>query len=147
MNTFFKFTSVSAALLLAACGSESSNTGKAQEAAKETETVASSASKDVAKKAKEAVAKVVENLKLDTSSMEAFTSSLSNMKASLSSDQKDQLTDAISSLAKDAAGEKGGLLGAAKGLASGKSTEEVVYEKLASKHDGLTFDDILALTK
>ncbi len=144
-------TAAGLALVLAACGSESSNTESAPAAPKEAEQAAPSATESTVEKVKEAaketVAKVAESLKLDTSSMEAFKSSLGDMKASLSADQQSQLTGALKSLAKGSLKEKGGLLGAAKGLAEGKSTEEILYEKMQSKLDGLSFDDILALAK
>lgn len=94
----------------------------------------------------EKAAEVAEALKLDTSSLENFQSSLGAMRASLSPDQATQLRDALGYLTKSSAKEqKGGLLDAAKSVATGKSMEDILYENMADQLDGLTFEDILKL--
>ena len=101
---------------------------------------------EVATAVAEKAAEVAEALKLDTSSLENFQSSLSAMKASLTPDQAMQLGDALGYLTKSSAKEqKGGLLDAAKDVATGKSMEEVLFDNMADQLDGLTFEDILKL--
>lgn len=94
---------------------------------------------------RDTVAEVKDSIRLDTSSFDAFTSSLSDMKKSLSSDQAGQLSSALASLAKGASEKKGGLMDAAKSIASGKSMEETLYESLGAQLNGLSFEDILKL--
>lgn len=134
------------ALLLAAC-SESNDTATETEAqqAQEAASQQTSTVDTVVEKVKEEAAKLAEAVELDMSSMESFKESLAAMKANLSAPDQEKLTSALSSLAKDAVKDDGGLLGAAKSVASGKSTEEVLYDKMKSKLDGLSFDDILKL--
>lgn len=146
MKAIFPLTATAMMLALTACGSEGeSDKSTTSEAAPATESAASTDASGMVEKAKEAATKVAEALKLDTSSMDSFKSSLSDMKASLSGDQASQLTSALTSLAKGSAEEKGGLLGAAKSVASGKSMEETLYETVGDKLNGLTFEDILKL--
>lgn len=161
MNTLVKITAVTAAFALAACGSDdnSQTAEKAEEAApaataekegmmEKAEGMADGAMKKaegMAGAAMEKASEMTEDLKLDTSSLDSFKSSLAAMKGSLSADQSSQLTNALASLAKGASEEKGGLMGAAKDLASGKSMEETLYEKMGDQLDGMTFDDILKL--
>jgi len=150
MNTLVKITTLAAAFALAACGSDdnSQTAEKAEQAAP-----AAAAEKEgmmekaegMADAAMEKASEMAEALKLDTSSLDNFKSSLTAMKGSLSGDQSGALTNALTSLAKGATEEKGGLMGAAKDLASGKSMEETLYEKLGDKLDGLSFDDILKM--
>ncbi len=150
MKTIVKITALSAAFTLAACGSDdnSQTADKAEEAAP-----AAAAEKEgmmekaegMAGAAMEKASEMAEALKLDTSSLDSFKSSLASMKGSLSGDQSSQLTSALTSLAKGAAEKKGGLVGAAKDLASGKSMEETLYEKLGDQLNGMSFDDILKL--
>jgi len=139
MNTLVKITTLSAALALAACGSDdnSQTAEKAEDAAP-----AAAAEQDGMM---EKAAEMAEALKLDASSLDSFKSSLSAMKGSLSGDQSGQLTNALTSLAKGATEEKGGLMGAAKDIAGGKSMEETLYEKLGDQLNGMSFDDILKL--
>ncbi len=135
-------------LLLAACGSDEGN----NQATNEADTTAAVEEKgtkvidNVEEMVREKVAEIKETIALDTSSLDSFKSSLSAMRSSLSDDQAGQLRDALGYLAKSSAKEsKGGLLGAAKSVASGKSMEEILYDNMADKLDGLTFDDILNL--
>lgn len=139
-------SSAAAALLLAAC-SESNDTATETDAqqAQEAASQHSSAVDTVVEKVKEEAAKLAESIELDMSSMESFKESLGAMKASLSGSDQEKLTSALSSLAKDTVKDDGGLLGAAKSVASGKSTEEILYGKMKAKLDGLSFDDILKL--
>lgn len=139
-------TFVSAAMLVACSGGDSNNAAESDaQKAQETAAKQSSAVDKVVEKAKEEAAKIAESIKLDMSSVDSFKSSLASMKSSLSGADQGKLTDALKSLAKDSVKEGDGLLGAAKGLASGKSTEDILYDKMKSKLDGLSFDDILAL--
>lgn len=135
-------------LALAACDSDEGNSQAANEA-DATAAVEEKGTKvidNVEEIVREKVAEMTESIKLDTSSLDSFKSSLSAMQSSLSGDQVGQLRDALGSLAKSSAKEeKGGLLGAAKSVASGKSMEEILYDNMADKLDGLTFDDILNL--
>jgi len=136
---------------LAACGSEEKSSyedaaEKTEAAAAEAGGDASSAASDIVETVKEKAEEVAASLELDMSSLDSFQSSLASMKGSLSGDQQEQLSGALAALAKDAVGEsKGGALGAVKDLASGKSTEEVLFEKMASQLDGKSFEDILKL--
>lgn len=144
MNSLVKITALTGALALAACGSDDNS--QTAENANEAAPAAKESMMEKAEGAMEKAVAMAEALKLDTSSLDSFKSSLSAMKDSLSGDQTSQLTSALTSLAKDAAKEeKGGLINAAKGLASGKSMEETLYEKLGDTLDGMTFDDILKL--
>ena len=149
MNTLVKITALTTAFALAACGSDdnSQTAEKAEEAAPAAEEKAGMMEKaeGMADTAMEKAAEMAEALKLDTSSLNSFKSSLAAMKSSLSGDQSGQLTNALTSLAKGAAEKKGGLMGAAKDLASGKSIEETLYEKLGDQLNGMSFDDILKL--
>jgi len=155
MKQILKITAATAIFALAACGSDEGEK-QAEEAAKDatTEVAAPEADKSAAEgmmeKAKEAasemVAEVAKSVTLDTSSFDAFKSSLGDMKTSLDGDQASQLTSALASLAKGATTEKkGGLLDAAKDMAAGKSMEETLYESLGNQLNGLSFDDILKL--
>jgi len=128
---------------LAACGSEGEQSSAPTEAPA-TEAPTNKEANALVEKAKQAAAEAVEALKLDASSLDAFKSSLGNMKASLTGDQANQLSGALASLAKGATEKKGGLMDAAKGMASGKSLEETLYEKLGDQLNGLTFEEILA---
>lgn len=150
MKHITHITALAAALTLAACGSDESS-NSAQQAEETAPAVAAEQdsmmdkAQEVADTAMEKASEMAEALKLDTSSLDSFKSSLAAMKDSLSGDQADMLTSALGSLAKDAAKEEGGLMGAAKDLAAGKSMEETLYEKLGSQLNGMTFDDILKL--
>ena len=141
---------VAAALALTACGSDDTNTQTqeqaAETAAEQTSTVDQAT--EIATTVAEKAAEVAEALKLDTSSLDSFKSSLSAMQGSLDAGQAGQLQDALGYLAKSSAKEdKGGLLDAAKSVASGKSMEDILYDNMASQLDGLTFEEILALAK
>lgn len=137
-----------AAIALSACGSDDNNTQSAEQAA-ETATEQTSTveqAQEIASQVAEKAAEVAEALKLDTSSLASFKSSLSDMQASLTSGEAGQLQDALGYLAKSTAKEsKGGLLGAAKDVASGKSMEDILYDNMKDQLDGLTFDEVLAL--
>ncbi|NVJ96504.1 MAG: hypothetical protein HWE25_00030 [Alphaproteobacteria bacterium] len=145
MTNLMKPLMASAALLaLAACGDSGDETAKS-DATAATE-AAATAEKSTMEKATEMATKAAEALKLDTSSLDAFKSSLAGMKASLSDTDQSKLTEALAGLAKDAGGDsKSGLMDAAKSMASGKSMTETLYEKLGDKLDGKTFEDILAM--
>ncbi len=139
---------LTAALALTACGSDN-NSSQTQEQAAETATEQTSTvdqTKDIATAALEKATEVAEALKLDTSSLDSFKSSLSAMQGSLNSDQATQLTDALGYLAKSSVKEKKrGLLNAAKSVASGKSMEDILYDNMSSQLNGLTFEEIIAL--
>jgi len=150
MKKFLPLTATALVFTLAACGEgkkdqaadEAPTTQEAEQASGETAGMMEKATE----MAKEKATEVAEALKLDTSSLDSFKSSLAAMKGSLSGDQASQLTSALTSLAKGASSEeKGGLMGAAKNIASGKSMEETLYETLGNKLNGMTFDDILKL--
>ena len=91
--------------------------------------------------------KAVAALKIDASSFDSFKASLAGMKGQLSGVDQSRLTDALGALATQTTDQKEGLMGAAKSMMSGKSVEETVFEAVGEKLDGLTFDDILSLTK
>ena len=139
---------LTAALALTACGSDN-NSSQTQEQAAETATEQTSTvdqAKDIATAALEKATEVAEALKLDTSSLDSFKSSLTAMQGSLDAGQASQLTDALRLLAKSSAKEKkGGLLDAAKSVASGKSMEDILYDNMSSQLNGLTFEEIIAL--
>ena len=150
MNTLVKITALTGALALAACGSDDNS--QTAEKAEDAVPAAAAEKEGMMKKAEgmadaamEKAAEMAEALKLDASSLDSFKSSLSAMKGSLSGDQSGQLTNALTSLAKGATEEKGGLMGAAKDIAGGKSMEETLYEKLGDQLNGMSFDDILKL--
>lgn len=146
MNSLVKITTLTAAFALAACGSDNnSQTAEKTEEAAPAVAAEKESMMEKAEGAMEKASEMAESLKLDTSSLDSFKSSLAAMKDSLSGDQSSQLTNALTSLAKGAAEEKDGLMGAAKDMASGKSMEETLYEKLGDKLEGMTFDDILKL--
>lgn len=146
MNTLIKITTLTAAFALAACGSDDNS--QTAENANEAVPAAAAEKESMMEKAEgamEKAAEMAEALKLDTSSLDSFKSSLAAMKGSLSGDQSGALTNALTTLAKGAAEEKGGLMSAAKDMASGKSMEETLYEKLGDQLNGMSFDDILKL--
>ena len=92
------------------------------------------------------VEKVKEMVTLDTSSVDAFKSSLSSMKDSLSAEDQGKLTSALGNLAKKAAAEKseeGGLMNMAKDVASGGSAEDQIYSSFKDKLSGMNFDDLM----
>ncbi len=105
--------------------------------------------KEDASAASGAVGSVVEKVKemvtLDTSSVDAFKSSLSSMKDSLSDEDKGKLTSALGNLAKKAATEKseGGAMDMAKSMASGGSAEDQIYNSFKDKLSGMNFDDLI----
>jgi len=147
MKALLPLTATAMILALAACG-------EAEKKHEATEAPATAVEEEKSRKVMdnvedvvmEKVAEMTEALKLDTSSLDSFTSSLSAMKASLSGDQASQLTSALASMAKGATSDKkDGLLGAAKDMASGKSMEENLYETMGNKLSGLTFEDILKM--
>jgi len=147
MNTFVKVTTLTAAFALAACGTDdnSQTAEKAEDAVPAAEEKGTKVIDNVEEVVREKIAEMTETLKLDTSSLDSFKSSLAAMKGSLTGDQSSALTNALTGLAKGAAEKKGGLMGAAKDLASGKSMEETLYEKLGDQLDGMSFDDIIKL--
>ena len=140
---------LSAAFALSACSSDDNSTSQTADQAADTAQEQSSTveqAQEIASQMAEKAAEVAEALKLDTSSLSSFKSSLSDMQASLTSGQASQLQDALGSLAKSSTKEStGGLLGAAKDIAGGKSMEDILYDNMKDKLDGLTFEDILAL--
>ena len=125
-----------ASIALSACDSGSNN---------DSETIKEKAAETTSSTKETMVEKAKELLKLDTSSLDSFKSSLSSMKSSLSSADASKLTGAIESLAKSTAKDSGGLMDAAKSMASGKSVEETVYSSLKGKLSGATFEDVLKL--
>lgn len=127
-----------ACLALTACDS-----GKKQDDNAVTSDAASEAA--TSQTAEKMVDKVMEVLKLDTSSMESFTASLSAMKESLSAADASKLTSALTSLAKESAGDSNSLMNAAKSMASGASMEETLYKTMGDKLNGLTFEDVVKL--
>ena len=151
MKKFLPLTATAMILALAACGeaekkNQETTAPAATEAAKEDTSEAVGMMEKATEMAKEKAAEVAEMLKLDTSSMDSFTSSLSAMKSSLSGDQASQLSSALASIAKGATSEKkSGLLGAAKDMASGKSIEETLYEAVGDQLNDMTFEDILKM--
>ncbi|MBO6503324.1 MAG: hypothetical protein JJ850_15040 [Kordiimonadaceae bacterium] len=140
---------LTAGLALAACsGGDSTNTQSAEQATETAQEQTSTVeqAQEIANQVAEKAAAVAEALKLDTSSLDSFKSSLSDMQASLSTDQAGQLTDALGYLAKSSAKEsKGGLLSAAKDVVGGKSMEDILYDNMKDKLDGLTFEEIVGL--
>lgn len=91
------------------------------------------------------VEKVKEMVTLDTSSVEAFKSSLSSMKDSLSDTDKGRLTSALGNLATKSATEKseGSAMDMAKSVASGGSAEDQIYNSYKDKLSGMNFDDLM----
>lgn len=145
MTHFMKPLTATAMLLaLAACGDSGDSTQKADDTAPAATEAA--AEKSTMDKATEMATKAAEALKLDTSSLDAFKSSLASMKGSLSADDQSKLMDALSGMvASDGKSSTGGLMDTAKKMAEGKSLTETLYEKMGDKLDGKTFEDILAM--
>ena len=138
---------------LASCGDDADKADKADEAAKQAAQEMPEKSEgmmdkatDMAKDmAKDVVDEVKEAVKLDTSSTEAFTASLAEMKASLSDADQAKLTGALAKLGKKAVGDgDGGLMGAAKNLAGSGSVEDSIMKKFGGQLDGMSFEDLLA---
>jgi hypothetical protein len=132
---------------LTACG-DSSETEKAEDKAAAPAEVA--AEKSTMEAATEMASKAVGALKLDTSSFDAFKTSLAEMKDSLSEDDRSKLMEALGGLvASETEKSDDGLLRSAKKMASnaasGKSATETLYEQIGDKLDGLTFEEILKL--
>ena len=141
---------IAAALALTACGSDDNNQTQQSDNAEQVATASEEKGVPVVDHVEEVVRDALDdltsNIKLDTSSLDSFKSSLSAMQGSLDADQASQLRDALGYLAKSSAKEKkGGLLDAAKSVASGKSMEDILYDNMASKLNGLTFEEVLAL--
>ncbi len=166
MNKNFKILAIVSVFGLTACGSDdnSSYEADAERAAETTNEAAGDAASDAEAKTSDLLDKANETVsdikakgndlavgfaKIDASSLSSFQSSLDDMKKLLPEAQQSKLTNAIASLAKNSVTEEassgGGLLDKAKGLADGKSAEELIYEKLGSTMDGMTADDILKL--
>ncbi len=129
-----------AILSLAACdsGEKDDRNVVKQESATQT-SAASDAMGAIVEKVKDAV-------KLDTSSIDAFKTSLADMKNSLSDSDKSKLTSALGNLAKQSAEEKssgGNLMDMAKDVASGGSAEDQIYKSFKDKLSGMNFQDIL----
>lgn len=143
MKALIKMTAIAAAFTLAACGDKKEEEKKADDMPPPE----AAATGDMS--AGETMEKMAEALKLDTSSLEAFKESLANMKASLSAEDRANLTNALSKLATEASSEGGNMMDAGKNMmkdmGDGKSVTEVLYEKMAGKLDGKTFEDILAM--
>lgn len=144
MTLLKSMTAAAAVLALAACG-DSGNDQNGSETSQMPAAETTAPAQSSMEKATEAATKMAEALKLDTSSLEAFKSSLAGMKSSLSGDQQSQLMDALSGMVASDKEGAGGLMDAAKSVASGKSLTETLYEKMGDKLDGKTFEDILAM--
>lgn len=147
MTHFMKPLTATAMLLaLAACG-DSGDSSKEQAApAAETAMPEKSTMDKATEAAKDMATKAAEALKLDTSSLDAFKSSLANMKSSLSAEDQSKLMDALSHMVtSDGESSTGGLMDTAKKMAEGKSLTETLYEKMGDKLSGKTFEDILAM--
>jgi len=85
---------------------------------------------------------------IDAGSLDSFKSSLNAMKGSLDMDGQAQLSSALAGMASNAMPtDAGGLLGAAKGAASGGSAEDSIYSAFGSKLNGLNFEQLLAFAK
>lgn len=94
--------------------------------------------------------KAKEIIKLDTSSLDSFKSSLGEMKDSLSVENKGKLTSALGSLAQKAVSQKqsqGGLMDMAKSTMKSGDIEGQIYESFGDKLNGMSFDDLLAYAK
>lgn len=88
---------------------------------------------------------VAEMVTLDTSSVDAFKSSLSAMKDSLSDTDKSKLTSALGNLAQKAVSEKSegdGLMDMAKSVTSGDSVEDQIYSNFKDELSGMNFEDL-----
>ncbi|SDE36680.1 hypothetical protein [Kordiimonas lacus] len=84
--------------------------------------------------------------KLDTSSLATFKASIRAMKASLSSEDKEQLTLAFEKLAASATEPAaGGEPGTEAKTPDVRSTIEIVYTTMGDKLSGKTFAEIVAL--
>jgi len=147
MTHYLKPLTATAMLLaLAACGDSSDNKGDTSQApATEASAPEKSTMDKATDAAKDMATKAVEALKLDTSSLDAFKTSLANMKGSLSAEDQSKLMDALSGMVADSKEGSSGLMDAAKSMASGKSLTETLYEKMGDKLSGKTFEDILAM--
>ncbi|MFC4349916.1 DUF6694 family lipoprotein [Kordiimonas lipolytica] len=147
MTHYLKPLTATAMLLaLAACGDSSDNKGDTSQApAMEAATAEKSTMDKATEAAKDMATKAVESLKLDTSSLDAFKTSLANMKGSLSAEDQSKLMDALSGMVADSKEGSSGLMDTAKSMASGKSLTETLYEKMGDKLSGKTFEDILAM--
>lgn len=148
MKKLIVLTATASLLALSACGDKAEKKQTTETAPATSE--APVASKSAMDTAKDMATKAVEALKLDTSSLDAFKSSLSNMKASLSPDDQSKLTSALGKLAASATKESSGsdtdmMMNAAKDMMSGKDITSTLYEKMGDKLNGLTFDDILKM--
>lgn len=147
MTHFMKPLTATAMLLaLAACG-DSSDSSKEQAAPATEAAMPEKSTMDKATEAaKDMASKAVEALSLDTSSLDAFKSSLATMKGSLSAEDQTKLMDALSGMvASDGTSSTGGLMDTAKKMSEGKSLTETLYEKMGDKLSGKTFEDILAM--
>ena len=164
MNKNFKLLAMVSVFTLAACGSDENKSYEAEaekaaeasnDAVDDTAGGAEAKASELLDKAKAAAGDIKEKagdvtnavLKLDASSLDSFKSSITNMRALLPEAKQSELAGAIAKLAKSAVSDgnegTGGLLDKAKSLSDGKSAQDLVYEKLGSQMDGMTFDDIL----
>ncbi|UTW56718.1 hypothetical protein [Kordiimonas sp. SCSIO 12610] len=171
MNVCFKFAALLSISALAACGSDDSKSTEdmakegvaASEAADDASSNAETKAPDLIDEAKVAVENIADKASeaasdltnaiptLDTSSLDSFKSSLSDMQKLLTPEQQGALTNAMAMLAKEAVSDSGesggsnasGLLDKAKDIAGGKSAEDIVYESMGDMMNGMSFEDIL----
>lgn len=153
MRSLLNIAAITAAFTLAACSDDTKKEAEkadaeVEAAAEEVQTETADMmekAEEMADAAMEKAGEMMEGVTLDTSSLENFKASLADMKASLSAEQASQLSSALSKLAKDAAGDKNSMMSAAKGMAAGKSTEDILYDNMKDKLDGMSFEDVLKL--
>ena len=155
------------AALLALAGCDSGDTSSTAQSESESAVPAAEQAAGMAEHATEAVAEVAAQAPammetaqqqvaavaasvpmIDAGSLDRFKSSLNAMKGSLDMDGQQQLSSALAGLASKAVPtDAGGLLGAAKGAASGGSAEDTVYNAFGSKLNGLNFDQLMAFVQ
>ena len=143
MNKFMTMTAISAAAMLAACdSSDNCDTTGAGDMMTES-TAENSAEKTGDKSTMPSAPEVV----LKTASLQEFEASLAIMRASLTDDERAELTDALAKLSGEMMERAEAAVTPGTELAPDMDLAEAVYKKYGNKLNGKTFDDIVAMTK
>lgn len=134
MNGWMKIAAISTAAMLAACDGDNATTGDAQMGDPMAE---NTLEKDTFEGTQEVV--------LETASLKEFKTSLAFMRASLSEENRAELTEALAKLS--------GMEGKAERAESPEGMDitvdpvlaEAVYNKYGSQLDGKTFEDVVSM--
>ncbi|WP_262689397.1 hypothetical protein [Kordiimonas aestuarii] len=134
MNGLMKITAISAAAMLAACDGEATT----QDPNGAGDVMAEST---LEKDTMESTQQVV----LETATLKEFKTSLAFMRASLSEDDRAELTDALAKLSGEVMENAEAAVTPGTEVTVDPELAEAVYNKYGDKLDGKTFDDVITM--